>query len=198
MDNQQTTREEAIVFLEEISGVELPKEIVALPTETLIVVKCFVEELYQKKMNSLRKAMKANELTLKLIPNFIIHTIIKNYIDPSVAAIAGECLDYSLLSGIVNGLEPEYISESALNMNTKRASELLIQLPSHLMPKTIQSIVSKNTLKFLDIVYHIPSDKLEKIQKYIDYSLFNKFENLSNHRRVALEKLYEQKQIDFL
>lgn len=182
-------REESIIFLEEISGETLPIELQELPTETLVAVKNFVQTFHQKKMNSLRRAMQANELTLKLIPNFLIHTIIKNYIDPSVAAIAGECLDYSLLSGIVSGLKPEYISESAINMDPKRAAELLLLLPKNLMPKTIQCIFNKNQLKFLDIIYHIPLEKIKIIQNHINLDNLNENNSLSKHRKSALDKI---------
>ncbi|MCB1143063.1 MAG: hypothetical protein KDK54_12525 [Leptospiraceae bacterium] len=180
--------EEDLVYLEELSGNELPPEINSLPPETLHIVRIFLEDLYETKMKSLRKAILANEITLKFIPNFIIFQIIKNFVDPLMAGMVAESISLSLLVPIIRGLEPDYLAESAKTMNSEKAAEVFLKVDKSKLIKIIDLLAKEKPLKLLDILHHVPKDKLKTYTIRLNPEDFEGFK-LSDHRKEILDHL---------
>lgn len=181
--------EDDLNYLEEFSGSEIPKSILNLPPDTIKDIRLFIEKSYESKMMSIRKAMKANNMTLKILPNFIIHSVLKIYVDPPMAGFIAECLEPSLISGILSGLDPEYISEAAISMDSEKCAKIIFYLDKSILAKTLNLILSKKPLKLLDIIGYVPETVLKKKNVSLNTEIFNSFPNLSHHRKTALEKL---------
>jgi hypothetical protein len=184
-------REQDTIYLEELSGNELPVSINNLSDDTLHQVRLFIEDLYEDKMKSLRKAIMANEITLKFIPNFIVFQIIKNFVDPLMAGMVAESLTLSLLVPIIKGLEPEYLAESAKTMNSEKAAEVLLVVEPKKLQKIIEILETKKPLKLLDILSHVPEKKLIEYKIKLRPNYFEDL-HLSDHRKQVYQLLIDR------
>jgi hypothetical protein len=184
MQEKQTTEDS--IWLEEWSGQEVPDEFLELTPSSQKAIRRFVEEVYESKIKSVKKAIMANELTLKFIPNFITIQILKSFIEPEMAALIGETLPLSLTLPIIKGLDPEYLAESGLYLNAARAAEIFIQLDSYKMKKIFQIILHRKPMKILDIYHHISESKQSLLPK-IDKNIFESI-HLTETRKQILNK----------
>ncbi len=175
-------------WLEELAGKELPDSIADLPPETLHSLKEFIDEFYEAKMSSVRKAFQANELTLKFMPNFLIYQVIKNFLDPSVAALVAESISVPTIAPIISSLDAEYIANSTIFINAQRASEILLRLDKRKVKPILEILLKKKPLKVLDIMHHISSDKYKTFGLTIDPTIYEGY-HLSESRKEVLQKL---------
>ena len=159
-------------WLEELVGTDLPKEIAEMSPENLHAVRLFVESFYNEKMKSIKKAISANEVTLKFIPNFILFQIIKKFLDPSAAALVAESISVSLITPIVSGLEPDYIAETAVFLNAERASEIFEKLEKRKLNQILEYLEMKKPMKVLDILHHIAPEKIRQLQVRLNRDMY--------------------------
>jgi len=178
---------EDLNWLEEWSGREIPDLVLNLSPEVIDVVRKFIEESYEAKIQVVKKAILANEVTLKFIPNFISIHILKNFIEPEMAALIAETLSLDLTMPIIKGLDVEYISQSMVYLKAEVSAEILLKLENFKIQKILDRILKLNPLKVLDILHHIPETK----KKYVSVSLsVDQFQNihLSETRKKILNE----------
>jgi hypothetical protein len=175
-------------WLEELAGKELPDCVSELPPETLHSLKEFIDEFYEAKMSSVRKAFQANELTLKFMPNFLVYQVIKNFLDPSVAALVAESISVPTIAPIISSLDVEYIANSTIFINSQRAAEILLRLDKRKVKLILESLLKKKPLKVLDIMHHIPVEKYKTFGLKLDETVYQDF-HLSDSRKEVLQKL---------
>lgn len=176
-------------WLEELTGNDLPDKIAEMSPENLHAVRLFVEDFYDEKMRSIRKALSANELTLKFIPNFILFQIIKKFLDPSVAALVAESISVSLVAPIVSGLEPDYIAETAVFLNAERAAEIFVKLDKRKLNQMLEYLEMKKPMKVLDILHHIPHEKIRQLQIRLNRDMYADH-HLSETRQAVFDRMF--------
>ncbi|MCB1191442.1 MAG: hypothetical protein H7A23_19565 [Leptospiraceae bacterium] len=181
--------EEDLVFLEELVGGDIPHSIADLPPETIHEVRLFIEGFYNVKMEAVRKSIQANTVIIKYIPNFIIHYVIRSYIDPPVGAMIAESLEPSLFLNIVAGLEPQYIYESIVYLNAEKAAMILFRLNKRLSTKVFNLLLENKPNKLLDILLHVEDDKIFDLARDVDLYKLKELEPLSEGRTNTLERI---------
>lgn len=163
---------EDLSWLEEWSGKEVPEKIANLPPEQLHSLRDFVEETYESKIRAVKKAIMANELTLKFIPNFITVQILKSFIEPEMAALIGETLPLPLTLPIIQGLDAEYIAQAGVYLKADVGAEIFLKLDRYKMQKVIERLLTLKPLKVLDILHHIPENKRKNLPLRLNPSQF--------------------------
>lgn len=179
--------QEDLQWLEEWAGGEVPELLETLNPEILHAVRTFIEKVYENKLELVRKAIRSNELTLKFIPNFIIIHILKNFIEPEMAAIIAETLSFDLTLPIIKGLDIEYIAQAAVYLKPDFTSQILKKISLSRANQILNRILEIHPLKALDILAHSSSwlDK-SKINISISKERFSQM-HLSAHRKQILE-----------
>lgn len=188
MDDRQTY-EDDLIFLEELAGSEVPKAISNLPEETLHEIRLFIEGFYNVKMDAIRKSIQANTVIIKYIPNFIIHYVIRSFIDPPVGAMIAESLKPSLFLNIVAGLEPNYVYECVVFLNSERAAMILFRLNRRLADKVFDLLLENKPVKLIDILQYVEDDKIFELARRIDLNKLKDLEGLSESRTDTLERV---------
>ncbi len=187
--NDKKQYEEDLTYLEELAGGNLPNSITKLSPQTLHDIRLFIEDFYNIKMEAIKKSIQANTVILKYIPNFIIHYVIRSFIDPPVGAMIAESLEPSLFLNIVTGLEPQYIYESVVYLNAERAAFILFRLNKRLSKKVFDLLLENKPLKLLDILYHVEDDKIFDLARDIDLYKLKNVDSLSENRIHTLERI---------
>lgn len=181
------SKEDDLQWLEEWSGGEVPEIFETLNPQVTHSFREFVEKTYEKKLELVRKAIRSNELTLKFIPNFIIVHILKNFIEPEMAAIIAETLSMDLTLPIIRSLDVEYISQAAIHLKPEFTAQILEKLGVNKSNQILNRILELNPLKALDVLFYY-SQRIDRNKISIQLSPQH-FENLhlSSHRKHVLE-----------
>ncbi|MCX7999244.1 MAG: hypothetical protein N3A69_09900 [Leptospiraceae bacterium] len=181
------SKSEDLEWLEEWAGGEVPAIFETLPSETIHAIRLFIEKVYENKLELVRKAIRSNEVTLKFIPTFIIVHILKNFIEPEMAAIIAETLSLNLTLPIIKGLDVEYIAQAAIYLRPDFTAQILGKLTPTKANQILNRILELNPLKVLDILSHLPSwMEKSKIQVLLTEDRFQNL-HLSPHRKQVLE-----------
>lgn len=179
--------QEDLEWLEEWSGGEVPAIFETLSPEALHNIRVFIEKVYENKLELVRKAIRSNEVTLKFIPTFIVVHILKNFIEPEMAAIIAETLSLDLTVPIIKGLDVEYIAQSSVHLRPEFTAKILARLNPNKANQILNRLLELNPIKGLDVLAHISKwmDK-SKLQIRIPQEKFANL-HLSSFRKEVLE-----------
>lgn len=183
-----TKTAEKLEYLESLSDQCLSKEIRSLDAKALDEVTELVTQVLKKEGAGLDSLFDSMTHTMKYIPNVLLQSLTRKYIEPPIAARIASRLTLKQSLGVVGGLSPGYIAQTTHYLDTELAGEILAGMKRSKAIAVLQALAVEAPLKVLDLCTYIESDLLQASRLTGYFEDFDE-EGLTEKRRLALKRI---------
>lgn len=188
-EKMETEKDTSIAYLESLLGDNLPETLTGLSEDTLGEIRKLVDQIIYLQTAGVDKAFEMTGVTIKFIPGFLLYSLIKSYIEPSVAARITRVLEIKEVLRIASGLSLDYLGETLIYMQDELAAKTLLAMEDRKAADILYYVFEKKPLKILDICVFLPDNKLSRLLGKINLNIYNALSIHSSSREHSLKRL---------
>lgn len=183
-----STRDDNLKYLVEQVEDDVPVFFEQLTDDQLNDLSSFTRAVVAQHTAGLDRLFESAAAVVKLIPDFILQSMIPRYIDPPIAARISEKMNIKEVRSLAAGLSAEYAARTALYLNHRLAAEVLSGLSDRKAAAVLQLILSARPVIVLEMMEFLP-EKTLKILRSLDLSVFRTMELHSPDHRATVDRL---------
>jgi len=177
-----------VEYLESLADSAIPEGIADLSPEVLSQFVLLVNDILVKERAGLDGLFDSMTHTMKFIPNVLLQTLTKKYIEPPIAARIASRLSFKQALGVTSGLPILYIVEAAKYLETKLAAELIEGMNKKKSVPILEALAERYPLRALDVCSHVSDKSLRACDLLACFDGLDR-ENLNGARQQTLGRV---------
>lgn len=184
----QSSREENLHYLDELSETDIPEFFENLPDKDLDELKIYLENVVKHKTAGFENLYKVIADNLKYVPNFILHTLIKPIEAPILAAISPK-VEFKELLNLAKEVAIEKVEETFLYVDKKIAAQILMQLKLQRARRIIEYVFQKNPKRILEFSEHLTDKHIYDLLGGLDIAVYETHPRVIHSHKDSYERV---------
>lgn len=173
-------------YLELLTEENIPKFFDGLGKTELSEMRAWIETMLIQQNTGLDKLFDGMLLSMKFIPNFVLIGMIKQFMDPSLAARIASRMEFKPLLNLAQGLSVEYLGETSIFISPDLATKIILALKPSIQKDTLIYIATKHPLRSLDLADMLTPSLQQILANEIEFSTLAEDSIHSPSRKHAL------------
>ena len=176
-------------FLETLSENEIPEFLADLTPPQLNQLRTYVQGVVDEQNAGMDKLFQSMAMAIKFIPNFFLIGIIKQFIEPAIAARIAVTLPLKESLSLAHSMEPDYLGETSVHLPTDLTLKITSGLKPRLQEQVLQYMAQKHPLRALDIAANMPEKTKKILAGFMDLSSIDESHLIADSRKNTLHEL---------
>ncbi len=184
-----TNKQHLLEHLESLSNDELPDRFYSCSEKELQDLVRYANEVVAYQNAGLDKLFESVQLTLKYIPNFVIVSMCKRFLEPPLGARITQKLEMKQVVSIGNQLPATYLAEVSAYQEPRLSADILANLKQQHANRIIRLMCERYPYKVLEVFEYLTDQHQDLVVETINLLLLSTEHLHSANRKAAFKQI---------
>lgn len=183
------TKKALLAHLESVANTTLPDRFYGLKENELKDLVTYADNIVAFQSAGLDKLFKSISLTMKYIPNFVLVSLTKRFLEPPLAARVTQKLTMKQVTAVGNDLTADYLAEVCLYQDNQLSADIFAALKPRHAEDILSLLCEQHPTKILDLYPKLTGTQQRWVLKTLSPQSVSKADLVSASRKEVFQQI---------